>query len=72
MPRGRVRRLRDVRYSSNGLPPYHMRFGPRVRDGQSGFPTYRDLIVNDEWDLPVDPQYGGYDTNDQEGGSDRR
>lgn len=60
------RKKSDCHYRSNGPPPYHMRFGPRAQCGQSGFPTYRDLLVEDEYGLLVDPEYGGYDINEQD------
>lgn len=65
MPRA-VGQKRDVRYRSNGPVPYHMRFGRKVMDPQSGFMTYEDRLIPDEWGMLCDPRYGGYDTNDQE------
>lgn len=65
MPRALYVR-RDVKYDRNPPPPYHMRFGRRVACQQTGFPTYEDLLVTDEWGLQVDPAFGGYDTNEQD------
>lgn len=67
MPRGTNTRRSDVRYRRNPPPPRHLQFGRRVRDGQSGFPTYEKLLVPDEFGLMVDPQFGGYDLNDKLG-----
>lgn len=71
MNRGRYVRRRDVRYRRNPLTPQRMRYGKRVMDGQSGFPTYEDLLVPDEYGLPVDPRFGGFDINDQQDGGGR-
>ncbi len=62
---------RDVKYDRNPPPPYHMRFGRRTRCQQTGFPTYEDKLVTDDWGLQVDPEFGGYDTNDQADGETR-
>lgn len=68
----RFRRRQDTRYGRNPLVPYHMRFGRKTRCEQTGFPTYEDRLVTDEWGLLVDPRYGGYDTNETQGLAMRR
>lgn len=41
--------------------------GPRVQDQQSGFWTYANFIVEDEYGTKVDGRYATYDRNKREG-----
>lgn len=56
---------RDTKYGRNPPPPRHMRFGRKVMDQQTSFWTYEDKLVQDETGLWVDPNFGGYDTDEQ-------
>lgn len=57
---------RDVKYRRNKPVPYHMRFGRKVIDPQTGFPTYEERLVEDEWGMLSDPRFGGNDIRDQD------
>lgn len=56
-------RMGGPRYRGNGLPPRKMRYGPKTNDQVTGFPTYEDKLVTDDYGYKVDPRYyaGGPD-----------
>lgn len=66
------RKKSDVHYRSNGLPAWHMRFGPRARCGMTSFPTYRDRLVEDDFGVPCDPRYASLDIDYKNDGESSR
>lgn len=53
-----------VRYGSNGPPPRRCQFGPKCRDEVTGFTTYEDLRVIDDYGYKVDPRICGVDIDE--------
>jgi len=61
-----LRKRPDCRYRRNPRPPRHMQWGPRVFDGYSACPTYRDKLRYDEWGQLTNPELGHYDLKEQD------
>lgn len=60
-----------IRYRGNGAPPRKMQFGPHENDQVSGFRTYRDKLVKDDYGYMVDPRFGGVDIDETKDGVGR-